>query len=82
MVCISDDKNTALDVSLYYALQMGWGDLGVFGEPSKETINLDQMAKEGMLFTDFYSANPLCSPCKCCYCRVSGLFASMILCPL
>lgn len=43
---------------------MGWGDLGAFGEPSKETPNLDQMASEGMLFMDFYTANPLCSPCK------------------
>ncbi|OWF39650.1 N-acetylgalactosamine-6-sulfatase [Mizuhopecten yessoensis] len=43
---------------------MGWGDLGVFGEPSKETPNLDRMASEGMLFTDFYSANPLCSPSR------------------
>ncbi|XP_058011113.1 N-acetylgalactosamine-6-sulfatase isoform X2 [Ahaetulla prasina] len=41
---------------------MGWGDLGVFGNPSKETPNLDQMAAEGMLFPSFYTANPLCSP--------------------
>ena len=44
-------------------LQMGWGDLGVYGEPNKETPNIDKMAAEGMLFPDFYSANPLCSPC-------------------
>ncbi|KAL3860549.1 hypothetical protein ACJMK2_010665 [Sinanodonta woodiana] len=43
---------------------MGWGDLGVFGEPNKETPNLDKMAAEGMLFPDFYSANPLCSPSR------------------
>ncbi|KAK1163533.1 N-acetylgalactosamine-6-sulfatase [Acipenser oxyrinchus oxyrinchus] len=43
---------------------MGWGDLGVFGEPSKETPNLDRMAAEGMLFPNFYSANPLCSPSR------------------
>ena len=43
---------------------MGWGDLGIFGNPSKETPHLDQMAAEGMLFPDFYSANPICSPCK------------------
>ncbi|NXY16405.1 GALNS sulfatase, partial [Atrichornis clamosus] len=43
---------------------MGWGDLGAFGEPSKETPNLDQMAAEGMLFLDFYTANPLCSPSR------------------
>lgn len=43
---------------------MGWGDLGVFGNPAKETPNIDNMAAEGMLFTDFYSANPLCSPSR------------------
>ncbi|XP_069135168.1 N-acetylgalactosamine-6-sulfatase-like [Argopecten irradians] len=43
---------------------MGWGDLGVFGEPNKETPNLDKMAAEGMLFPDFYSANPICSPSR------------------
>nr|XP_033797234.1 N-acetylgalactosamine-6-sulfatase isoform X2 [Geotrypetes seraphini] len=43
---------------------MGWGDLGVFGHPSKETPNLDQMALEGMVLPDFYTANPLCSPSR------------------
>lgn len=43
---------------------MGWGDLGIFGEPNKETPNLDKMASEGTVLTDFYTANPLCSPCE------------------
>ncbi|MCJ8747417.1 hypothetical protein PDJAM_G00153280 [Pangasius djambal] len=43
---------------------MGWGDLGVFGEPSKETPHLDMMASQGMLFPNFYTANPLCSPSR------------------
>ncbi|XP_074257473.1 N-acetylgalactosamine-6-sulfatase isoform X3 [Saimiri boliviensis] len=43
---------------------MGWGDLGVYGEPSRETPNLDRMAAEGTLFPNFYSANPLCSPSR------------------
>ncbi|KAF7664751.1 hypothetical protein LDENG_00167610 [Lucifuga dentata] len=43
---------------------MGWGDLGVFGQPSKETPNLDAMAAQGMLLTNFYTANPLCSPSR------------------
>ena len=50
--------------NLINSIQMGWGDLGIFGHPSKETPNLDKMAAEGMLFPDFYCANPLCSPCK------------------
>ncbi|CAN7937193.1 unnamed protein product [Ixodes hexagonus] len=43
---------------------MGWGDLGVLGHPAKETPNIDRMAAEGMLFTDFYTASPLCSPSR------------------
>lgn len=51
-------------ICFHFVLQMGWGDLGVFGQPSKETPNLDAMAAQGMLFLNFYTANPLCSPCK------------------
>ncbi|XP_054160807.1 N-acetylgalactosamine-6-sulfatase-like [Oppia nitens] len=43
---------------------MGWGDLGVNGDPVRETPNLDAMSVEGMLLTDFYTANPLCSPSR------------------
>ena len=43
---------------------MGWGDLGANGDPSRETVQLDQMAREGMLLSDFYAANPLCSPSR------------------
>lgn len=42
---------------------MGW-DLGSFGEPNRETPNLDQMAAEGTMLYDFYTANPLCSPSR------------------
>ena len=43
---------------------MGWGDLGVMGEPNRETPNVDMMARDGMLFTNFYTAAAICSPCK------------------
>ncbi|XP_033845957.1 N-acetylgalactosamine-6-sulfatase [Periophthalmus magnuspinnatus] len=43
---------------------MGWGDLGVWGQPSKETPHLDAMAAQGMLLPNFYTANPLCSPSR------------------
>jgi len=44
-------------------VQMGWGDLGCYGNPSRETPHLDKMAQEGMLLTDFYTASAICSPC-------------------
>ena len=43
---------------------MGWGDLGHNGNPVKETPNLDRMAEEGLVFENFYSASPLCSPSR------------------
>ena len=41
---------------------LGWGDLGVMGHPAKETPNLDKMASEGILFTEFYTSAAICSP--------------------
>ncbi|RWS27346.1 N-acetylgalactosamine-6-sulfatase-like protein [Leptotrombidium deliense] len=43
---------------------MGFGDIGVNGDINKETVNIDRMAEQGMLFTNFYTASPLCSPSR------------------
>lgn len=43
---------------------MGWGDLGCYGNEAQETPNIDRLAEEGAMFTDFYSAAAVCSPCK------------------
>jgi arylsulfatase A-like enzyme len=42
----------------------GYQDLGVFGSPKIKTPNIDQMANEGMRFTDFYSAASVCTPSR------------------
>lgn len=43
---------------------MGWGDLGCYGNPYHETPNIDRLAAEGMRFTDAYAAAPVCSPTR------------------
>jgi len=43
---------------------LGWGDLQNYGHPSIKTPHLMQMAAEGIRFTDFYSAAPVCSPSR------------------
>ncbi|XP_020617338.1 N-acetylgalactosamine-6-sulfatase-like [Orbicella faveolata] len=63
-VATAVERNEKPNVVIMLMDDMGWGDLGVFGQPAKETPNLDKMATEGMLFPDFYSANPLCSPSR------------------
>lgn len=40
---------------------MGYGDIGTQGATGWTTPNLDKMAAEGMRFTSFYSAQPVCS---------------------
>ena len=43
---------------------LGYGDLDIYGHPHIKTPRLHQMAKEGIRFTDFYSAAPVCSPSR------------------
>ena len=43
---------------------VGWGDLGCYGNSASETPYLDEMAREGLRFTDLYVANPICSPSR------------------
>ncbi|XP_015792730.1 N-acetylgalactosamine-6-sulfatase-like [Tetranychus urticae] len=43
---------------------MGFGDLGINGDPNYDTPNLDALASQGMLLTNFYSSSPLCSPSR------------------
>lgn len=43
---------------------LGWRDVGCFGSPYYKTPNIDGLAKRGMLFTQAYAANPLCSPSR------------------
>jgi len=43
---------------------LGWGDLENYGHPFIKTPALMRMAKEGIRFTNFYSAAPVCSPSR------------------
>ena len=44
---------------------LGYGDLGCYGQKQIQTPNLDRMAKEGMRFTRFYAGSTVCAPSRC-----------------
>jgi arylsulfatase A-like enzyme len=44
---------------------MGWGDLGCFGNAEAKTPNIDRLAAEGLRFRHFYVNSPICSPSRC-----------------
>lgn len=43
---------------------LGWTDLKCYGSSFHETPNIDQLARDGMKFTTFYSAGSICSPTR------------------
>ncbi len=45
---------------------LGYGDLGCYGQKRVRTPNLDAMAAEGMRFTDHYAGSTVCAPSRCC----------------
>jgi arylsulfatase A len=58
-------KETRLpNVVLIMADDLGWKDLHCYGNEKLDTPNIDRLAKQGLLFTDAYSASPVCTPTR------------------
>src|SRR5688500_5082069 len=53
-----------LNVVLFYADDMGYADLGSYGNADARTPNLDRLAKDGSRFTQFYVSHCVCSPTR------------------
>ena len=47
-----------------FADDLGWGDLGCYGNRQIKTPNLDELARKGTLFTQFYVNGSVCSPSR------------------
>ena len=56
-----DIKPHSPNIIIVFIDDMGWADVGFNGGTHVQTPRLDQMAKEGMVLTDFYVAQPVCS---------------------
>src|SRR2546428_187668 len=49
---------------LVLADDLGWGDLGSYGQKEVATPNLDRLAAEGLRFTQFYAGSTVCAPSR------------------
>ena len=53
------------NVIFILADDLGYGELGCFGQEKIRTPNIDRIAAEGMKFTQHYSGSPVCAPSRC-----------------
>lgn len=54
------------NVVLIVADDLGWGELGCYGQSKIRTPVLDALAAQGMRFTQNYAGAPVCAPSRCC----------------
>jgi arylsulfatase A len=57
-------ETTGPNIVVIMADDLGWSDLHCYGNERLDTPALDQLAAEGMRFTDAYAAAPVCSPTR------------------
>ncbi len=59
------ESSRAPNIVLILADDLGYAELGCYGQQKIRTPNLDKMAAGGMRFTQFYAGNAVCAPSRC-----------------
>lgn len=65
--CTSSPDQQPPNIVYILADDLGYGDLGCYGQKVIQTPNLDQLAKEGMLFTNHYAGSSVCAPSRAAF---------------
>ncbi len=63
-VSAAAQKKEKLNFVFILVDDLGWSDIGCYGNRFNETPNIDALAAQGMRFTDAYAACPVCSPTR------------------
>jgi arylsulfatase A-like enzyme len=60
--------NPAVRPNIVFILadDLGYGDLGCYGQAKIHTPHIDKLSREGLRFTDFYAGSTVCAPSRCC----------------
>jgi arylsulfatase A-like enzyme len=59
------DATRPPNIVFLLADDLGWGDLGCYGQKKIKTPNLDKLAAEGIRFTQCYAGSTVCAPSRC-----------------
>jgi arylsulfatase A-like enzyme len=65
LVPAAEPKPSRPNIVFILADDLGYGDLGCYGQKRILTPNLDRMSAEGMRFTQFYAGSTVCAPSRC-----------------
>jgi uncharacterized sulfatase len=63
-ICLISVAKEKTNILFVFIDDMGYADLGCYGRQNVHTPNIDQLAKEGILFSQFYVNAPICSPSR------------------
>lgn len=60
----AEESERPPNIVLIVADDLGYGDVGAYGQEHIRTPNLDRMASQGLRFTQFYSGSTVCAPSR------------------
>jgi arylsulfatase A-like enzyme len=72
----AEGSERRLNLVFILADDLGGRDTSVYGSTFHQTPNIDRLARSGIMFTNAYSANPLCSPTRCSI--MTGLYPGRV----
>ena len=65
--CQKTESNSKPNIIFILADDLGYNELGCYGQTKIETPNIDALAENGIRFTQHYSGSPVCAPSRCIF---------------
>ncbi|MEY4190179.1 MAG: Arylsulfatase, partial [Planctomycetota bacterium] len=62
---IPSQQDQKPNIIFIMADDLGYGDLGCYGQKKIKTPRLDKLATQGIRFTDYYAGSTVCAPSRC-----------------